>query len=310
MTCKGYGSAVLRRRLLEGFDLFGGMEEYVRSGDRVFVKPNFISPPRGPGDPSITDPALLYSLCEILKDFGARPILGDSPAFGTVQKVLRKSGWEEKFRRLGVEVVHIRKSVTVRRRIGGEEKAFTISRDVYESDVLINVPKLKVHCQLVMSLAIKNNFGCVPGKRKAMRHMTLGGKEDTFARMLVETYAAVSPDFTILDGIVAMERHGPSGGDPVPLGILFFGEDCTAIERVVAEVVGVDPYELPIFRAAAEMETGEHSLEKIGILGRPLADIGRRELVASDRAPIRFSPLRVVRSVIKNLWISRVRKAG
>jgi len=264
--------------------------------------------PRTRDDPAITHPALLYSLCKIIRDVGARPVIGDSPAFGTVHKVLRKLGYEEKMKRLGVELIQLKRSVNVSRTINGEKKRFVISKDVLDSDFLINVPKLKVHCQLAMSLAMKNIFGCVPGKRKAWRHMSYGDKNNAFARMIAETYVAVSPGFTILDAIISMEQAGPRKGDPRKTGLLFLGEDCVAIETIVLKILGVDPQTIPIYQAAVALGVGEKKLERIKTLPLSLDEIGSRELVPSSRAPIRFSISRVIRSAFKNLWISKIKK--
>jgi uncharacterized protein (DUF362 family) len=308
IRCDDYEEAPLLAGLADGFRLFGGAEKYIRSGDTVFVKPNLIRAPRNPDDPPITNPALLYSLCRIIKDLGARPVMGDSPAFGTVRKILRRCGCEEKFGKLGVKLVHLRRSVGVTRTISGEKKRFVIAKDVCDSDFVINVPKLKVHSQLGMTLAIKNLFGCVPGKKKAWRHMSYGDKGDAFSRMIVETFLAVSPGFTVLDAIVAMERRGPAGGDPAKVGLLFFGEDCLAIERVVAEVLNIDPNTLPVYRGAVELGIGEHRLENISVLGDSLRELGHVRLIPPEKSPIRFSISRVVKSVLRNIWISRFRK--
>jgi len=39
-----------------------------------------------------------------------------------------------------------------------------------EADVVINLPKLKSHMQLTLTMGVKNLFGCVPGKMKAWWH--------------------------------------------------------------------------------------------------------------------------------------------
>ena len=309
LPCDSYDEAQLERKLIEGFELFGGIGKYIGTGDKVFVKPNFLVVPRTPDDPAITHPALLYSLCKIIRDVGARAVIGDSPAFGTVQKVLRKLGYEDRMKRLGVELIQLKKSVNIDRTINGEKKRFVISKDVLDSDFLINVPKLKVHCQLAMSLAIKNLFGCVPGKRKAWRHMSYGDRDNAFAHMIAETYIAVSPGFTILDAIISMERAGPRKGDPRTTGLLFLGEDCVAIETVVLKILGVDPRTVPVYQAAVALGVGEKRLERIKTLPLSLDEIGPRELVPSSKAPIRFSIPRVIRSVLKNLWISKIKKS-
>jgi uncharacterized protein (DUF362 family) len=42
------------------------------------------------------------------------------------------------------------------------------------ADVVINLPKVKSHMQLTLTLGVKNLFGCVPGKMKAWWHMEAG----------------------------------------------------------------------------------------------------------------------------------------
>lgn len=308
ITSSTYQESILENKIIEGFGFFGGINRFVKHGDRVFVKPNFIRAPRNSDDPPITNPALLYALCKILKDAGAKMAIGDSPAFGTMRRILKKCDYESKMSHLGVNIVTLRRSVKVNRSISGVEKSFVLSKEVVESDFVINVPKLKVHGQMGMTLAIKNIFGCVPGKRKAWRHMSYGDHGDGFARMIAETFAAVAPGFTILDGIVAMQRHGPTGGDPAEVGLLLFSEDALAIERVVAEILDIYPETLPIFRAAAEIGIGESKLENIEIVGEQLDKIGVRHLLPARLGPIRFSLPRVIKSAIRNIWISYFRK--
>jgi uncharacterized protein (DUF362 family) len=308
ISCDAYDGLILEKNLVEGFNYFGSIAKYMKSGNTVFIKPNFIRAPRNPSDPPITNPALLYSLCKIIKDFGAKPVLGDSPAFGTVQRIIRKCGYDGKMASLGVKIVTLKRLVKVKRVVAGNEKTFVLSKDVVECDSIINVPKLKVHGQMGMTMAIKNIFGCVPGKRKAWRHMSYGDNGDDFARMIVETFAAVAPCFTILDGIVAMQRRGPTGGDPAKVGLLFFSEDGLAIERVVAEILEINQDTLPVFRAATALGIGESRLENIEIVGQSLSQIGKRHLIPAVLGPIRFSLLRVIKSAIKNIWISRLRK--
>ena len=57
---------------------------------------------------------------------------------------------------------------------GDEFDNFLLSKEAMEADVVINLPKLKSHVQLTMSMGVKNLFGCVPGKMKAWWHMEAG----------------------------------------------------------------------------------------------------------------------------------------
>ena len=65
-----------------------------------------------------------------------------------------------------------------------------------------------------MTVAVKNLFGCVPGKLKSRLHLWRGKNRLTFGKMLVEYAELIAPQLTIVDGIVAMEGPGPGSGFP------------------------------------------------------------------------------------------------
>ncbi len=48
--------------------------------------------------------------------------------------------------------------------------AMHLARPMFDADFVINVPKLKTHTAAVVTLALKNLFGCVPGLGKALYH--------------------------------------------------------------------------------------------------------------------------------------------
>ena len=88
-------------------------------------------------------------------------------------------------------------------------RTYKLGREVVEADVVINVPKLKVHQQMQLTAAIKNNFGCVPGKRKARLHFSRGQDRITFGKMLIEYSQLIKPALTVIDAITAMHKLGP-----------------------------------------------------------------------------------------------------
>jgi len=126
-----------------------------------------------------------------------------------------------------------------------------------EADAVINLPKLKTHGQLRLTLAMKNLFGAVPGYRKLEWHYRAGHDAARFARMLYEIYRAVNPRLHLVDAIVSMDGLGPTGGRPNPTGFLAAGADGVAVDTVLAELVGVDPADVPLLAAAREAGDGE-----------------------------------------------------
>ena len=54
---------------------------------------------------------------------------------------------------------------------GQVTRHFTVIHPIADADLIINICKLKTHCMTVLSGAVKNLFGCVPGLMKPELHM-------------------------------------------------------------------------------------------------------------------------------------------
>ncbi|MDH4319493.1 MAG: DUF362 domain-containing protein, partial [Desulfobulbaceae bacterium] len=133
-------------RLIEVLDL-----PALSSVDRVLLKPNLISVKHG--TLACTEAAFILAVAELFVEKGIKVSLGDSPAFGTAHHALGKLGIVEPLHRLGVEIVEFKKAVPVELASGVR---LGIAREVLESDFMINIPRVKAHGQLRMTMAVKN----------------------------------------------------------------------------------------------------------------------------------------------------------
>src|SRR4030065_2062289 len=74
------------------FDVFdaiaGGM---VKKGSRVLIKPNLLAP-ASPDKAIVTHPLIIRAAAEYVLDKGAYPVISDSPASGSFEKILLESG--------------------------------------------------------------------------------------------------------------------------------------------------------------------------------------------------------------------------
>ena len=168
-------------------------------------------------------------------------------------------------------------------------------------DRIINLPKIKSHCQMVMTLGIKNLFGLVIGKRKPILHCLVKNDKIKFGKVLIDIARHVNPCLTLADGIEAMHGQGPIHGSPYPLGVLLASTDMTALDRVAAEILMFP--KVYVLEAAKMKGYGNYDLEKIEISG--VADLS--SLTVSDFEPARpmdisFNPYRIIKSVIKQLY--------
>ena len=275
--CRTYDNAELTSTLTEAVKLLGGFSHFVKRQDKVLLKPNFVFAEVAEKG-STTHPAFLLAVARLVKDCGAIPVVVDSPGFGSVRQVIRKLGIEAELSSLGIAFSELKRNRIVSTSNlnlakGIEFERISISADVFEADVIINLPKLKAHSQLLVTGAVKNLYGLVKGKRKAWRHFCSRGHLDKFARMLIANTLMCKPALTILDGVLAMERTGPRRGDMRNLGLIVAGDNPIAVDRVVADVIGLDPMRWTILRAAKELGAQGWDIESIQLLGEPIENV-------------------------------------
>lgn len=295
--CADYSAPTLAEAIKKQFDLLGGLNEFVKPGDSVLLKPNFISPcPRRCA--TQTDPAVIIETARLLKDFGAKPFVADSPAWGNTFTCAKKLKMIEPLKKLGVPLKQLDKPQKCR--INGI--SVPVSSVALDADVIINLPKLKSHQQLIATFAVKNMFGCVTGKQKAILHFKKGRHTKDFCELLIEIYKLLNPALTIIDAVIAMDGPGPIHGRPKPLGWLIGSADPIACETICAKLINVDPNDIPIIKTANQIHFGCSDIEKINIAGDPLPQ-PCQDFESAKQIPLRFSLPHVCRSIAKQIFI-------
>lgn len=298
--CASYEQREIAGAIARQFELLGGVGRFLKSGDRVLLKPNLIAP-KSRRCATQTDPAVIIETARLLKDHGARPFVGDSPAWGNTAGCIRALKMEEDLKRLGVPVMQLNKPKKCR--VGSDDTEVSISSIALEADVIINLPKFKSHQQLLATFAVKNMFGCVSGKRKAYWHFARGKKANDFCELLIEIYRLMKPAVTIIDAVTVMDGPGPISGRARELGWLIGGTDPIGCEVVCCKLVDIDAGEVPIIRTARQMGFGCGEFEKIEIIGDDFSGQICTDFELPELIPIRFSLLHVCRSICKQIFL-------
>jgi uncharacterized protein (DUF362 family) len=300
-----YDRAQLRHSIETLLEPLGGMAAFVKPGDRVLLKPNLLTGAR-PTKECVTRPEVVYCVAQMVQAAGGKPFLGDSPAFGSALGVATANGYLPIIEELKLPVVEMKGK---RYETASEDfNHLLLSKEAMEADVVINLPKVKSHVQLTVTIGTKNLFGCVPGKMKAWWHMEAGKDRERFGRMLVETARAINPNLTILDGIIGHEGNGPSGGEPRELGVLGASADVFALDRALVDILQIDPSSVPTIVASQHLR-----------LCPDIADIEfphlrPEELAIADwklpekMMPIDFGAPRVLKSTFKHLYIRFIKE--
>ena len=276
----------------EAVDLVGGMESIVREGDTVALKPNVLSGKlSGPG--VTTDPMVIEALIKLSQEAGAgRVLVVEGAGYGVpTSEALELAGMRDVAERNGAELVDVDLDEVVKVRVEdplilGE---IPVSRSFYEADVRVNVPVMKTHDQMIVTLGMKNMKGVIQKPTKRLFHR-IG-----LAKGIVDLNRAVPLDLTVVDAIHAMEGLGPSLGEIVEMDLVMAGRDVYSLDLVGTRVMGFDPHEIQYLKLASDLGLVQLDGEGVEVVGEAVEAV-RREFKSP---PLDLSPQEGIRIIEK-----------
>jgi uncharacterized protein (DUF362 family)/Pyruvate/2-oxoacid:ferredoxin oxidoreductase delta subunit len=290
VRCKSYEPSLLQEAISKAIALIGGINSFVKPQSRVLVKPNLLMA-KEPECGIDTHPEVVRAVLKILKQINCKIYVGDGPSvwgsqIENVNEVYEKSGIKEVCEEEGVNLIKFEK-----RRW---RKKFPLTTWLDDCDYVINLPKFKTHDFTLLTGAIKNLFGLIPGTYKTELHKNYFDVQD-FSKILVDIYEEVRPCLTIVDGIVAMEGDGPAtNGKLRNLNLLFASSDCVALDSVLAKIMGLEPFDILTNKEAARRGLGQAHLDSIEILGERVAEAIGEPFILPSTSLIKKIPRPVV----------------
>ncbi len=291
---------------------FGGMENLVRPEQKVLLKPNLLRRAR-PEEAVVTHPLFVGAVAELVREAGGEVIIADSPGAAlphtrnTLLKLYRACGLDRVAAKTGAKL-----SLDTRHEIvpcpeGKTVKRIELIRPAREADLIINLPKFKTHSFTILTGAVKNIFGLVPGLIKPSYHAKFPDVND-FSSMLVDLMALVRPAFTIVDGIRGMEGDGPGSGDPREMGLIVAGRSAPAVDVILSRIMTLDPLAIATTRQCAERGLLSEDLSGIEVLGEELGGVIQEDFkVPAGRASAFPGWTRPLMPVAKYLLTTRPR---
>jgi uncharacterized protein (DUF362 family)/NAD-dependent dihydropyrimidine dehydrogenase PreA subunit len=242
-------------------------------GRKVVIKPNVLRASEA-GEGIVTHPSVLQAVVAKVKSLNpAQIVVGDNPGlfnYGANEESFWKTGLMEAaqgcYRNIGNDAVRVDF-------LAEFMPSVSVSRAILEADVVISLPKFKTHGLTVMTGAIKNSYGCLPGAQKALLHR-MAGSPERFHDLVVAVFKLRVPDLFIMDAIVGMEGNGPASPDLRDIGLLMAADNAVALDAAVAVMMGVDPGQLRFLRQAKAEGLGDYDPRHLKILGalNPLPD--------------------------------------
>lgn len=178
-------------------------------GKTVLIKPNVLRISEA-AEGIVTHPAVLRAVVDKVETMEpAAIIVGDNPGlfnYGANEECFQKTGLMEAakgyYQNIGNDSLQVDFNPDFM-------PTLSLSRIVREADIIISLPKFKTHGLTVMTGAIKNSYGLLPGAQKAKLHKAAGNPE-RFHEVIVEVFRLRVPDFFLVDAVVGMEGNGPA----------------------------------------------------------------------------------------------------
>lgn len=251
----------LQKGLLDALE-FIHWKDHIKSDSTVFVKPNFSFPKYRKG--VTTSPVLLKKLLKILKNRSSRVILGESDGgyhSFRAEEGFKGHGAHYFCKELGVELVNLSKlpSRVVESKIQGRiVKVILPEFLLNDVECIVSVPVLKVHVMTKVSLSIKNLWGCFPDTMRLLHHKHLERKLALIAKML-------TPVIVLIDGLYALDKHGPMLGEPLKTDLILASNNIVVADALGASIMDMNPREINHIVSAEKEGIGITDLTKVTI---------------------------------------------
>jgi uncharacterized protein (DUF362 family) len=229
----------------------GGIESFIRSGEKVVIKPN-CAWDRTPEQAANTDPELIGELVRLCVAAGAASVVVVDSTCHDAGRAFERSGIGQAAREAGANIAHQRSAGTVQLELGGTRLgAWDVLRPIAEADRVINVPIVKHHSLTGATLGMKNWFGALVGRRSQLHQR--------IHQVCAELGAAFRPTLTVVDATRILTGGGPTGGSlslVKELDQIAVATDPVAADAWGASLLERDAHELPHLEIAGRLGLG------------------------------------------------------
>jgi uncharacterized protein (DUF362 family) len=221
-----------------------GLESRLMHGGKVCIKPNLTFPTFRAG--VMTNPKALEAVVVCLKDYTNNITICESDGGGynrfPMDEVFVRTGISEFAKEYDIAVVNMShvpsRAISVRcgfRRMTVPLPTFLVD----ESDLFITMPVPKVHCNAVVSVALKNQWGVIQDPSQRLK------LHPYFAEVIYAINKALPRTIAVVDGKYGLTRNGPMRGKAVELNWILAGDNVFCVDRVVTELMGINYRDVP-----------------------------------------------------------------
>ncbi|MEJ2637203.1 MAG: DUF362 domain-containing protein [Calditrichia bacterium] len=284
----------------KAIDLLGGIGTVAKGKQRIMLKPNLVA--ESPA--YTTKPSVIRSLARMLKSAGKDVLIGEGSAaadgFNFKDKITYRTrkqeildpmqkyvfdqlGYTQLAKTLGIPLVNLHSGDLTEVKItnGLLNDKIVLHKSLTEIDMLCSVPMMKTHVLATVTLGMKNLIGLYPGTEyysvRSWLHDRASEKNSPgVAFEILDMVRANKLGLTVVDGSMAMEGDGPTGGSLVKMDLIIAGTKPLATDMVAAAVMGFHPDEIPTFTWARKLGMGPADIGGIDIRGSSIESVKRQ----------------------------------
>ncbi len=179
---------------------------------------------------------------------------------------------------------------------GNAREKYFLPKTILDCDVLISVPKMKMHRAAGITAGMKNMVGIAPGLRYGWPKMMgfppgsgnpgLPHSWPVIDEMIVDLNLLAGVDFCVVDAILTQDQnewHGP----PLRLNLVLAGSDVVSVDAVCARIMGLNPDDIEHLTLTEILGLGIEDLDKIDVVGDSIPRVMHR-FTRSDRWTARY----------------------
>ena len=252
----------------------GGLEDIIKPGNKVMIKPNLVACPTDRLSGGVTRWEVCLAIYEAVKAVGGEPYIAESSAAGAdTELTIAKCGYQE-LRDKGIPVIDLKNKENARCTMDVKDGVIFDKINTWElvrdTDVFITVPVMKTHDQTEITLGLKNMKGLLIDTQKKDFH------KKGLIEGVVDWCATLKPSLEIIDGTYGQQGLGPIFGETKEMDLIIGSKDLVACESVTGKIMGYEPEEVMITKAAYKRGLGEMYLGKIQVIGKQIDEVASR----------------------------------
>lgn len=222
----------LKRSLSKSIEAIGGLDNSIKKGETVLVKPNYNSadPP-----PASTDPKFLRAVVDLLFEHGVgNVVVGESSMQTTsTRKIMAKAGTLQRLENSGAEVVFFDEGDWSKIHVGGEYlENVSLAKRALQVDRVVYCCCMKTHFRADFSLSLKLAFGFTKGSERLAFHI------QHLKEKLVDLNLVVHPDLILMDGRKCFISGGPFSGEVREPNVVLASGDRVSLDVECIRIIG------------------------------------------------------------------------